>query len=83
MREQKLFNKTFDGQGNTPPARKRSKSNKRRRAKGLRPKSAPGTKVMNKINKGRRGTVDAEKLTGYQNKKTISKERSEIHKGFL
>lgn len=75
--------KTIEGQRKTAWGRKKSKSNKRMRTKGLRPKSAPGTRIFNKINKSLKGTVDAIKLHGYPNNNTMPHEILEIKKSFI
>ena len=61
---------------------KRKRSNKRRQNRGLRPKSAPGLRKICQINKGRRGTVDAERLVSYQNKRAIDHHNLRNNKSF-
>lgn len=68
MKDPQKYNNTLVYENSSP---KRKRSNKRRRHRGMRPKSAPGLRKICKINKGRRGTVDAERLISYKNNKSF------------
>ncbi|CAI2383021.1 unnamed protein product [Moneuplotes crassus] len=75
--------KTIDAQDAPSPLRRRSKSNKRRRPKGLRPKSAPGTRLLTKMKQARRGTINAERLNVYRNKNGLMKGTLDLKRPFI
>lgn len=55
---------------------------KKHRSRGLRPKSAPGLRKFSKINKGRRGTVDPERLISHHNRNAIARQGLHYEKSF-
>lgn len=61
---------------------KRKRSSKTRKTKFVRPKSAPGLRKICKINKGRRGTVDPDKLISIRKKSPIEHSELQNNKSF-
>lgn len=61
IQQPNLYNNTLSTENISPPRKTTSKG---RKGKGSRPKSAPGVRKVSKINKGRRGTVDPDRVTG-------------------
>ena len=77
----KRYNNTLVIESASPKIRKRS--SKIRRTKGVRPKSAPGLRKISKINKGRRGTVDPDKLISIRKKSPIEHFELRNNKSFI
>lgn len=73
------YNNTLVAEASYSPSRRHSLSNKRRPLK-LRPKSAPGLKKINKINKSRHGTVDVPNIGSYYKRNTA--EANKYQKSF-
>lgn len=65
----KKYNNTLVAEASYSPWRRHSLSNKRRPLK-LRPKSAPGLRKINKINRGRYGAADTSNIGNYNKRNT-------------